>query len=166
MLLDEEAGIAAVTAIQLERLKFHEMASAQASAKKIEAGTSEDVINMLTGEAKDRISESLQEKREEAKERAEEKGKEEEKLEAQRTEKELMREQFELEQAESRETEAARIEQQKNARKQEDILMQTEKNSTGAVSTSSQTRIEIKEMLHKMNLLEEDLKGMEVDDAI
>ncbi len=102
MLLDEEAGIAAVTAIQLERLKFHEMASAQASAKKIEAGTSEDVINMLTGEAKDRISESLQEKREEAKERAEEKGKEEEKLEAQRTEKELMREQFELEQAESR----------------------------------------------------------------
>ena len=75
--MDEEAGIAAVTAIQLERLKFHEMASAQASAKKIEAGTSEDVINMLTGEAKDRISESLQEKREEAKERAEEKGKEE-----------------------------------------------------------------------------------------
>ena len=55
MLLDEEAGIAAVTAIQLERLKFHEMASAQASAKKIEAGTSEDVINMLTGEAKDKL---------------------------------------------------------------------------------------------------------------
>lgn len=166
MLLDEEAGIAAITAIHQERLKFREMTNAQNSAKKIEAAAGEDIITMLAGEAKSYISESLNEKREEAKERAEEKGKQEEKLEAQKTEKELMQKRFELEQTENRETEEARIERQKNARKQEDILMDVEKSSTGTASTSSQTRIEIKEMLHKMNLLEEDLKGMEVDDAI
>lgn len=166
MLSDEKAGIAAVTAIHQERLKFHEMTNAQNSAKKIEAAAGKDIVTMLAGEAKDHISETLEDKREEAKEKAEEKGKEEEKLEAQRTEKELMREQFELEQTQNRETEETRIEQQKNAREQEDILMDVEKSSTGTASTSSQTRIEIKEMLHKMNLLEEDLKGMEVDDAI
>ncbi len=166
MLSDEEAGIAAVTAIRQERLKFHEMTKAQNTAKKIETAAGEDIITMLAGEAKDHISETIEEKREEAKERAEKKGKEEEKLEVQRAEKERMREQVELEQTENRETEEARIEQQKNARKQEDILMDVEKSSTGTAAASSQTRIEIKEMLHKMNLLEEDLKGMEVDDAL
>lgn len=166
MLADEEAGIAAVTAIHLERLKFHDMSDAQDAAKKANAAAGEDIIDMLAGEAKDYISETLDKKREEAKERAEEEGKKEEKLEAQRTEKELKQEQFALEQTENRAAEEARIEQQKNARKQEDILMDVEKSSTGTASTSSQTRIEIKQMLHKMNLLEEDLKGMEVDDGI
>lgn len=166
MLSDEEAGIAAVTAIHLERLKFHDMADAQNAARKAEAAAGEDIIDMLTGEAKDHISETLDKKREEAKERVEEEGIKKEKLEAQRTEKELKQEQFELEQTENRAAEEARIEQQKNARKQEDILMNVEKSSTGTASTSSQMRIEIKEMLHKMNLLEEDLKGMEVDGSI
>ncbi len=71
-----------------------------------------------------------------------------------------------MEQTESRAAEEARIEQQREARKQEDILTGVEKNATGTASSSSQTRIEIKQMLHKMNLLEEDLKGMEVDDSI
>lgn len=166
LLEDEKAGIAAVTAIHQERLKFHEMVDAQKSAKKIETAASGDLIDMLAGEAKDHITEKLDEKREEAQERAEEEGKKEEKLEAQRAEKELKQEQLRLEQTESQAAEEARIEQQKDAREQEDILTNVEKNATGTASTSSQTRIEIKQMLHKMNLLEEDLKGMEVDDSI
>ncbi len=166
MQLDEQAGIAAVIAMRQERLKFHDMADAQKSAKKIETAAAGDAIDLLTGEAKDHITEKLEEKREEAREKAEEEGKKEEKLEAQRTEKELKQEQLQMEQTESRAAEEARIEQQREARKQEDILTGVEKNATGTASSSSQTRIEIKQMLHKMNLLEEDLKGMEVDDSI
>ena len=124
------------------------------------------MFDMLIDEAKEHIKETLEEKREEAKEKAEKEGREEARIEAQRAAKEIQQKQFTLESAESRETEAARIEQEKNAREQEDILTEVEKGSTGTASTSSQTRIEIKQMLHKMNLLEEDLKGLEVDDSI
>lgn len=168
---NEDAEIASISAIRMEQAKFNEMLKAQKAAGKIEASAGESVFDMLVNEAKEHISESLEEKREEAKERAEKEGREEEKIEAQRAEKEIRQKQFEQKMSEfnpieSREGETARIEQDKNAREQEDILMEVEKSSTGTASTSSQTRIEIKQMLHKMNLLEEDLKGMEVDDSI
>lgn len=168
---NEDAEIASISAIRMEQVKFNEMLKAQKAAGKIEASAGESVFDMLVNEAKEHISESLEEKREEAKERAGKEGKEEEKIEARRAEKEIQQKQFEqkmteLEPTESRETETARIEQEKNAREQEDILAEVEESSTGTASTSSQTRIEIKQMLHKMNLLEEDLKGLEVDDSI
>lgn len=180
MLSDEKAGIAAITAIHLERLKFREMSNAQKTAKKLEESAGNDVIDMLAKDAKDYIDKQLEEKREEAKEKAEEEAEKEEKLEVQRLERKMKQkefeqafkpaqsgvEQLELEQVGNEEAEASRIEQQKDAREQEDILMEVEKSSTGTASTSSQTRIEIRQMLHKMNLLEEDLKGMEVDDSI
>jgi len=176
MQMDEEAGIAAITAIHLERLKFHEMSDAQQTAKKLGTSAGDDVIDMLAKDAKEYIDEQLEEKREEAKEKAEEEAEKEEKLETKRLEREIRQKEFELaqselgqlksEQAENEEVEAARIEQQKDARKQEGILMEVEKSSTGTASISSQTQIEIRQMLHKMNLLEEDLKGMEVDDSI
>ncbi|MDE5932437.1 MAG: hypothetical protein K2H40_08150 [Lachnospiraceae bacterium] len=162
----EDVEIASIAAIHMEQTKFDEMLKAQKAAGKIEAAAGENVFDMLVDEAKEHINETLEKKREEAKEKAEKEGKEEERIEAQRAAKEIQQRQFELEPTESRETEAARIEQEKNAREQEDILAEVEKSSTGTASTSSQTRIEIKQMLHKMNLLEEDLKGLEVDDSI
>lgn len=162
----EDAEIASITAIHVEQAKFDEMLKAQKAAGEIEATAGENVFDMLVDEAKEHIKETLEEKREEAKEKAEKEGREEARIEAQKAAKEIQQKQFTLESAESRETEAARIEQEKNAREQEDILTEVEKGSTGTASTSSQTRIEIKQMLHKMNLLEEDLKGLEVDDSI
>ena len=167
----EDAEIASITAIHVEQAKFDEMLKAQKAAGEIEASAGENVFDMLVDEAKDHIDETFKEKREDAKEKAEKESKEEEKREVQRVEKEIQQKQLELERSEfepveNRETEAHRIEQEKNAREQEDILAEVEKSSTGTASTSSQTRIEIKQMLHKMNLLEEDLKGLEVDDSL
>ena len=168
---NEDAEIASIAAIRMEQVKFNEMLKAQKAAGKIEAAAGEGVFDMLVDEAKEHIDKTFEEKREAAKEKAEQEVKEEEKLEARRAVQEIRQKQsdlerLELEPAESRETEAARIEQEKNAREQEDILAEVEKSSTGTASISSQTRIEVKQMLHKMNLLEEDLKGMEVDDSI
>lgn len=167
----EDAEIASITAIHMEQEKFDEMLKAQKAAEKIEAAAGGDVFDKLVGEAKEHIDKTLEEKRDEAKEKAEKEGREDEKLKVRRAEKEIRQKQFapervEPEPIESHETEAARIEQERNAREQENILAEVEKSSTGTASTSSQTRIEIKQMLHKMNLLEEDLKGLEVDDSI
>lgn len=167
----EDAEIASIAAIHMEQAKFDEMLKAQKAAEKMEAAAGADVFDKLVDEAREHVDKELEEKREEAKEKAEKKGREEEKREARRAEKEIRQKQFEpesaeLEPVESRETEADRVEQEKNAREQEDILAEVEKSSTGTASTSSQTRIEIRQMLHKMNLLEEDLKGLEVDDSV
>lgn len=167
----EDAEIASITAIHVEQTKFDEMLKAQKAAEKMEAAASGEVFDMLIDETKEHIDETLEERREEAREKAEKENREEEKRELQRVEKEIQQKQLEPEQGnfelvENRETEVHRIEQEKNAREQEDILAEVEKSSTGTASTSSQTRIEIKQMLHKMNLLEEDLKGLEVDDSL
>ncbi len=162
----EEAEIASIAAIRMEQVKYDEMLKAQKAAGKIEASAGEDIFGMLIDESKEHIEDTLEEKREEAREKAEKEGKQEERLEARRVEKEIRENQLEMEQTQKRETEEARIEQAKNAREQEDILTDVEKRSTGTASTSSQTRIEVRQMLHKMNLLEEDLKGIEVDDIV
>lgn len=156
-----------IRGIRLERLKFHEMTDAQQKAEKINADASKDAIGMLIGESQEHIQETLEEKREEAKEKAEEKEEKEEKLEEQREEKEEFQRQLEIKSEEkSHEAEKTRIEQEKNAREQKDIIEGAEENSGDSGSLSSQVKAEIKDMLQKMKLLEEDLKGAEVDDTV
>ncbi|MCH5256639.1 MAG: hypothetical protein J1D87_05070 [Lachnospiraceae bacterium] len=156
-----------ITGIQLERLKYYEMLKAQKKADKINEEASKEAIGMLIGEAQDHIKEEFEEKVEEAKKRAEEKEEQEEKLEEKREEKEEFKEQLEIERKESREAERTRIEQEKNAREQSDIIEGAEANSDDATSAlPSEIKAQIKEMLQKMKLLEEDLKGAEVDDVV
>ena len=155
-----------ITGIKLERLKYHDMLDAQKKAEEINAAASKEAIGMLAGEAQDHIKENFEEKMEEAKERAEEKEEQEEKLEEKREEREEFEERLEIEREESREAEKNRIEQEKKAREQSDIIEDTMENSGDPNALPSQIKAEIKDMLQKMKLLEEDLKGAEIDDTI
>lgn len=155
-----------IRGIKIERLKYHDMLDAQKKAEEINAAASKEAIGMLAGEAQDHIKDNFEEKMEEAKERAEEKEEQEEKLEERREEKEEFEERLEIEREESREAEKNRIEQEKNAREQADLIENAKENSGDPNALPSQIKAEIKEMLQKMKLLEEDLKGAEIDDTV
>lgn len=157
---------AEIRGIKLERLKFHGMLDAQKKADEVNEAASEDVLGMLAGEGKDHITETLEEKREEAKEKAEEKEEQEEKLEERREEREEFEAQLEIKHEENSEAEKTRLEQQKDAREQEEIIEGATENFGDSGSFASQVKAQIKDMLHKMKLLEEDLKGAEVDDTV
>lgn len=157
---------AAIRTTKIERLKYHGMVDAQKEADEINAAASKEAIGMLISEAKDHVDETLEEQQEAAKKKAEEKEEQEEKLEEQKEEKEELQEQLELKREENKDAEEARVEQRKSAREQEDLLEAAEANYTGAESLPSQIKAEIKDMLQKMKLLDEDLKGAKVDDTI
>ncbi|MBO5208613.1 MAG: hypothetical protein J6B68_04625 [Lachnospiraceae bacterium] len=158
------ADSAAITSIKIERLKTHTMVDATKEAEEIKEAAGKEAIGMLVGEAQEHITEEQEEKYEEAKERAEEKEKQEEKLEEVREEKEIKQEEFTLEQEQKRAQEEVRKQQQEeNAKEQEEILENAAVYAEGSLIDASQVQAEIKDMLHKMKLLEEDIKGAEVD---
>lgn len=157
---------AAIRAIQNERLKHHKMVDAQKEADKINAEASRETIGALIGEAKDHIEETQEEQWEEAKKKAEEKEEKEEKLEEQKAEREQQQEQLEIKQEESRVEEESKAEQRREAREQADLLGEALERDVVPSTGTSQTKIAIKEMLHEMKMLDEDLKGIKVDDMI
>ncbi len=160
------SGNAQIRGIKLERLKYHDMADARKRADDIYADASKDAIGIMIGEAKDHIEEEFEKKVEEAKENAKEKEEQEEKLNEKKEEREEFEEKLEVKREESGETEKLRAKQEKNAREQSDIIEDAEGNGEDADTLPSQIKSEIKQMLQKMKLLEEDLKGAEIDDSI
>ena len=127
-----------IRATRLERLKKDPMVKAQKESDEIMEAASKEIVGMLMDEAKDHIDEEMEEKKEEAKEKAEEEKEQEEKLEKIKEKKE---EQEEL-------TEAIG-----------ELTEQTVQ--LDGVKTDIQQ--EIKDMVTKMKLLEEDIKGAAVD---
>lgn len=165
-----EGGIigenASIRAVRIENLKHHAMLDAQQEADKIMEAASAEVIGMLTGEAQDHIEEELEKKKEEAEKKAEEKEEQEEKIEEQREKKEELQEKIEIRQEENREVEEIKQEQRENAREQADLIEDAQIYSTNQSTLPSKVQTEIKAMLQKMKLLEEDIKGAKVDDAL
>ncbi|MBP3477373.1 MAG: hypothetical protein J6K48_13840 [Lachnospiraceae bacterium] len=161
-----EAGYASIRGIKLERLKHHEMVDGQKKADEIMEQASKDVIGMLVDEAKDHVDETYEEQREEAKEKAEEKEEQEEKIEDRREEKEELEARIDEASAERHEAENARREQEKDAREGANLLENMAKAGMDVAGSSDVVQAEIKDMLHKMKLLEEDLKGAAVDEEV
>lgn len=157
---------AAIRAVRIENLKHHAMLDAQQEADKIKEAASKEAIGMLLGEAQDHIDEELEEKKEEAEKKAEEKEEQEEKIEEQREKKEELQEKIEIRQEENREVEEIKQEQRENAREQADLIEDAQIYSTNQSTLPSKVQTEIKAMLQKMKLLEEDIKGAKVDDAL
>ena len=130
-----------ISSTEIERLKTHPMIDAQKQADAIMDAATEEIIGMLVDEAKEHIDEEAEEKKEAAKEKAEEK----EELEA-------------------------RIEKTKEERKEkeevtEEILegvSEVSKNSTDMEAAQQ----EIKNMMNKMKLIEDDIKGAAVDKSL
>ena len=157
----------AVTTTKLERLKYHEMVDAQKNADKVLEAASKEVIGLLMDEAKDHVDEELEEQVEEAKKEAEEKAEKEEKIEERKEKKEELEARIDEAQAERAEQEARRREAEERSREDADLLdSMLEAGMGGIGATKADVKAAIKEMLHKMKLLEEDLKGSIVDDKV
>lgn len=165
-----ESGImaydGAVRSMKQERLKFHKMTDAQNDAKKVMEQASEDIQNMIVGEAKDHVDETYEEQREDAKEKADEKEEQEEKLELRKEQKELLEERIESIQAGSNEAEAAQKKQERDAREEAELLGDMADAGLNVAGAGDAVKAEIKDMLHKMKLLEADIKGIEVNEEV
>ena len=122
--------------VNLERLKTHPMVDAQKEVKKIEQSASKEVLGMLMEEGKDHVDEKIEQEKEEAK-KAKEKKEEEE----------------------------IKTKEEKEKDKTEAVDYVTEQILTlNQVNTS--VADEVKDIVHKMKLVEEDVKGVEVDELL
>ena len=161
---------AVIEGVKQERLKDHHMADAQKDADEIMRNAAKEAAFALAMEAKDHIDEEMEEEREKAKEKAEKKEEQDEKLEEKKLEREEKEEALEKQREELRLDREAREEQRKEAREQakeqEELLEQVAPFRSASVDTPSQMKTEIKTMLRKMKLLEEDIKGTQVDDTV
>ncbi len=157
---------ASIRSIKIERLKHHEMVKAQKKADAVMEAAGKDVLGLLVDEGKDHVEEELEEKIEEAKDKAEEKAEEEEKIEERKEEQEVLEERIDEAHENSEEREAQRREAEERAREGSDLLEAMIDAGMGGVSVTSDVQSDIKDMLHKMKLLEEDIKGSMVDDLL
>lgn len=170
---DAEDQIAAcngsIRAMRMERNKSAgnpPMLKAQKQADEIMEQAGKEVVGMLIDEAKDHVDEAYEEEREEAKEKAEEKAEQEEKLEERREEKEKIEAQVDAAREESHEAEETRREQEERSREDTELLENMSEAGMTVSGSSSDVQVEIKAMLRKMKLLEEDIKGASVDEEL
>ena len=74
--------------------------------------------------------------------------------------------QLEIKQEENREAEKMEAEQRRNAREQADLLEAVGDDLVLPSANASEAKAQIKAMLQRMKLLEEDLKGANVDKKV
>lgn len=153
---------------KMERLKSAPMAGAVDQAEAVLEAASKEIIGDLIAEAKEHLDEEAEEAKKKQKEKEEEK-KEEEKQEALREAKELEREIL-LEQAGAGSAERAELQAAKARAKGQAVQQQInsdvlDKINKGA-DKSAELEKEIRDILEKMRLLQEDIKGAAVDDAV
>lgn len=154
-----ESGIASDNAVirgtRLERLKKDRIRKAQNEAEDVLAAASREVMGMLVDEAKEYMDEKSEELQEKAEERAEEKEAEEEKLKAAKEKKE------ELEALADPKKETG------NASEVQTQAISKDPVTEAMVQLDTQKedyQQEIEEMMRKMNLIAEDIKGIKVDE--
>lgn len=138
-------------------LKNHPMIAAQEEADAIMEAASKEIISMLIDESKEHIDEEMQEKAEQAQEKQEEKEEQEEKLEAIREEKKQLESQAEAIREKARENEK-RTEELIDSLPMEELLQMDD--------SRTDFQQELKEIMDKMKLLEEDIKGTTVDQSL
>ena len=130
-----------ISATELERLKTHPMLDAQKQADAVMDEASKEIVGMLVDEAKDYIDEEAEKEKDKAKA---EKEKEEELQERIDAAKEKKRESEEL---------------------TEDILDGVAKASSNSNDVNAAMQ-EVKDMMNKMKLIEDDIKGAAVDEGV
>ncbi len=138
-----EVENAVIREIRKERLKKDPMVKAQKEADAIEEAAGKEILGMLVEEGKEHIDEEQEEREEKAEETKEKKEEQEELLEKRRTERE---------EAEKRAEELA-----------ESMPMQ---ELLGLDMTKSDFQTEIQNIVDKMKLVEEDIKGAMVDKTV
>lgn len=150
---------AALRSMELERLKHSPMVEAVENAEDILEEASKDIIGMLQSEAVDHIDEKFEEEIEKAEESKEEKKEEQEKLDAAKEHREEMEALADPEKAEK-----------EKKRQDNDTEVLSGDPVTEAMlkmdGVKNDIKREISEMVTKMNLAAEDLKGIKVDELL
>ena len=132
---------AVIRQTKIERLKSNSMGAAFEQADAVMGAASDEIMGMLIAEGKDHIDEKQEEEKKTAEEAADKKKELEEKLQARKDEK---NEQEEL---------------TKN-------IVEAANKQAGGTDSVVQAQQEIKDMMNKLKLVEDDVKGAAVDQVI
>ena len=169
------ANVQSETDLELARLKDHSMIDAQKEAEDIMDAANEDAIAMLTQEAVDHIDEKAEEEKEAAEKKAEEE-KEDKKEAAKKEEQQAKIDELNARIRENGEAEAAEAAARGRAARHERenagasditndaVQFDVQAVNDGAVNSTAQ--VEVKNILNKLSLLSEDIKGASVDDML
>lgn len=157
--------IADIKAIVLERLKSDPMADAQKTADAIEEAVNKEIVSMAMQQAKDYLDEKMEEVEEKTEEKAEEEEAKEEKMEIQREIKELQKAIAEGTK-EAVEEAAAEAEARRHENDALDLPLDELVKLTQMNTETNKAQKSLDEIKYSMNLLEADLKGIEVDKEI
>lgn len=131
---------ATITAIQIERLKHHAMIDAEKKADELMDAAAKELAGMYVDEAKEKLDEEREEIKEEAEEKADEKKELEEKIE------------------QAKENNASEIPTDNQT-----VNGQMQTNTSETTANMTDLESEIKRVIEEGKLIEEDLKGLEVD---
>lgn len=152
-----------IRAIKLERLKYHEMEKAQKKAEGVMEAAGKEIVGMLMEEAKEHVDEEMEEKKEESEEKAEDKAEQEKKIEDIKEDKAELENR--IDEAHEKNEEREELRRESEERSREDAVLLDDIMEAGMGTGSfSEVKLDVKKMLHKMKLLEEDLKGSLVDE--
>ncbi|MCR5583823.1 MAG: hypothetical protein K6F63_00110 [Lachnospiraceae bacterium] len=135
---DEERVI---NGIKLERLKHHPILDAAKQADEIMDEASKEIVKMIVDEAKENIDKKVEEEKEKAKAEKEKKEEIEEKMKS------------------------AKEKRKANARLTEELI-ENAAEVTSIATDVREAQQEVKEMLNKMKLIEDDIKGSAVDENL
>lgn len=142
---------AIIRGVKLERLKSHGMEDAQKEADSIKTAASGEIIGMLVEEAKDHVDENTQELKENADKKAEKEQEQEEQLAAIREKKKQLEEQADPD--------------KKEGENQLDVTLPNQ-SIVQLSQTKTEVQTEVQNIVEKMKLVAEDIKGAMVDKEI
>lgn len=134
-----EGENASVRGTRLERLKYHTMADAWGRADDVMAAANDEIVGMAMQEGVDHVDEEAEKREEQAEEIKEEKQEQEELREKQK---------------------------ERKAEEETWIEELSPEEFADLAKSSEDVQKEIQDMLRKMNLLDEDLKGAAVDESL
>ena len=163
-----QGSSAALSDMEIERLKTHPVLDAKKQADAIMEAASDEIKSMAIQGAKDHIDQLAEEEKERAKEKKEEKEEQEEKLDALAEKKAEM--EALIEKNREHTAEPSRTEKRKTEDSIEDVLENAadlQKITAGQDTSTVQDQVnsEIQNILNKLSLLSEDIKGAAVDEA-
>ena len=159
---------AAIENMKIERLKTDPIGEAMEAAEDIMDAASEEIKAMIVKDSMEHIEEKAEEEKEKAEERAEQKEEEEEKLQAAKERKEELDELVEK----AKENNEEAWPESERAKKAGKTIIENASDmaqlSEQAASSVPQDQVnaEIQNILNKLNLLPEDIKGAKVDDML
>ena len=129
---------------KVDQLKSQDMLKAGDAAEEIQKAASDEIIGMVIADAKEKLDKELEEKKEEAEKKAEEKEEQDERIEKAKEERKEDREMIEGD------LDAEKLQADASLQKQ-------------SVTQSEETTQRINQIMKKNHLINEDLKGIEID---